>query len=173
MSFQNRKLRHLIRHAYNNVIYYRDLFDRAGIKPADIRTVNDLHIIPITEKNDLRACAAEDVLARGTHSDQLAALVTSGSSGRPFIVRRGRFEDHVINMFRIRALRQYGLRTRDRRTRVILGNVEGEKRETFLTHVRQALRVYRSYPVKCLQPARVICQSLEAMNPDVIEGYPS
>ncbi|MBW1743380.1 MAG: phenylacetate--CoA ligase family protein [Deltaproteobacteria bacterium] len=173
MSFQNRKLRHLIRHAYNNVKYYRGLFDRAGIKPADIRTVNDLHMIPITEKNELRACAAEDILARGSDPKRLAALVTSGASGRPFIVRRGRFEDHVINMFRIRTGRQYGLRTRDRRTRVILGDVEGEKRATFLTHVRQALRVYRSYPVKCLQPASIICDSLMGMDPDVIEGYPS
>jgi phenylacetate-CoA ligase len=56
---------------------------------------------------------------------------------------------------------------------VSLGEVGEEKRETFLTHLRQALHVYRSYRVKCLQPARVICHSLEAMNPDVIAGYPS
>ena len=173
VAFQNRKLRHLIRHAYENVSYYRGLFDRAGIKPADIRTVDDLSIVPITEKKDLRACATEDILARGTDPDRLAVLITSGSSGSPFAVRRGRFEDDVINMFGIRALRQYGLRIRDRTAKVMLGGVEGEKTDTFLTRLRQILRVYRPCMVKCLQPADVICRSLEELNPDIITGYPS
>jgi len=173
VAFQNRKLRHLIRHAYENVSYYRGLFDRAGIKPADIRTVDDLSIVPITEKKDLRACATEDILARGTDPDWLVVLITSGSSGSPFVVRRGRFEDHVINMFRIRAQRQYGLRIRDRTASVVLGGVQGEKRATFLTHLRQALCVYRRNVVKCLQPMHVICRTLERQNPDIITGYPS
>jgi phenylacetate-CoA ligase len=49
----------------------------------------------------------------------------------------------------------------------------GERRETFLTRLWKALRVYRRYPLDCLQPADEICRALERLNPDAIIGYPS
>ena len=53
-ELQNRKLRTVIRHAYENVPYYRSLFSSVGLTPEDIRTVEDLKHIPITTKDDLR-----------------------------------------------------------------------------------------------------------------------
>ena len=37
-----------MRHAYDNVPFYRDKFDSAGLKPGDISTVEDMTKIPIT-----------------------------------------------------------------------------------------------------------------------------
>jgi phenylacetate-CoA ligase len=54
-ALQNRKLRALIRHAYENVPYYHSLFSSVGLSPEDIRTVEDLERIPITTKEDLKA----------------------------------------------------------------------------------------------------------------------
>jgi len=59
VSFQNRQLRRLVTHAYENVPYYSKLFDRNGIKPQDIRSVEDLSIIPITTKKDLQSLPNE------------------------------------------------------------------------------------------------------------------
>ncbi len=59
VSFQNRQLRRLVTHAYENVPYYSKLFDRNGIKPQDIRSVEDLSIIPITTKKDLQSLPYE------------------------------------------------------------------------------------------------------------------
>ncbi len=173
VEFQSRKLRHLIRHAYDNVTYYRNLLDRAGIKPGDVCTVSDLSGIPVTEKKDLRACATEDILARGADPDRLTLLWTSGSTGRPFVVRRTQFEDLVLRTFSIRALRQFGLRISDRHAMVTVGRAPGERRETSPMRLWKASRVYRRYPVQCLQPADEICRQLERVNPDVIIGYPS
>ena len=44
VAFQERRLRQLVRHAYERVPYYRCLFDDARIKPADIRSIADLEI---------------------------------------------------------------------------------------------------------------------------------
>jgi len=52
--YQNRQLRKLIFHSYNYVEYYRELFDKLGLKPDDIKSKNDLHKIPILTKEDIK-----------------------------------------------------------------------------------------------------------------------
>lgn len=46
LDFQNRKIRQLISHAYENTVYYRQLFDNIGLQPKDIQTKEDLIKIP-------------------------------------------------------------------------------------------------------------------------------
>lgn len=53
-NYQNIKLQLLINHAYRNVPFYKELFDKNGIKPEDIKTVEDLKKIPILEKSDIQ-----------------------------------------------------------------------------------------------------------------------
>ena len=45
-ELQNKKLQALVKHAYENVPYYRRLFKRIGLKPDDIKTKEDLIKIP-------------------------------------------------------------------------------------------------------------------------------
>ena len=40
------RLRKVVKHAYNNVPYYHKLFDKAGIKPEDIKTLKDIEKLP-------------------------------------------------------------------------------------------------------------------------------
>src|SRR4051812_40686509 len=51
---QNEKLQKLIRHCYENVPYYSQLFDRLNLKPADIQTTADLAKLPVLEKETVR-----------------------------------------------------------------------------------------------------------------------
>lgn len=173
VSFRNRKIRRLVMHAYGNVAYYRRLFDRIGIHPEDISSADDLSLLPITERNDLRTGPLSDAVSHGVSPDGLVRRLTSGSSGRPFVVRRAPLEDHVIHMFRIRAHRSYGLRPRDRIAGVVAAPSRKDRRETVLSRLRQAAGIHRYYPVDCLQPFRDIRRCLEEINPDVISGYPS
>lgn len=172
-SFQDGKIRFLIRHACKSVPYYQRLFERCGVRPEDVSTAADLSLIPITEKNDLKNLPIADITARRIDPDRLTLRITSGSTGRPFVVRRTHLEDHVINMFRIRANRQFGLRPRDRTARIAIVNTGPEKRETFLTHLRQGAGIHRQYPVDCLQPAEAVLRRLQELDPDIISGYPS
>ena len=54
-AIQRKKLRALVRHAYEKVDYYRELFDSAGVKPEEINDLHDLTRIPITTKRQLQA----------------------------------------------------------------------------------------------------------------------
>ena len=66
-AFQDACLRDLICHAYENVPYYRTLFDRHQVHPRAIQGVGDLAKIPISSKCDLRA-QPRAVIARGLRS---------------------------------------------------------------------------------------------------------
>ncbi len=47
------RLRHIVRHAYENAPAIRNRFDSAGIKPEDINTIKDLEKIPVMSKDEL------------------------------------------------------------------------------------------------------------------------
>lgn len=109
-SIQEHKLKHLIRHAYQYVPYYRKLFDDIGLKPIDISSLDDLSKIPITTKSDLQTIPPVERISDRFSLDELALEHSSGSTGQPFTAY---FDKHFImtrnNMF-LRALRAMGYR---------------------------------------------------------------
>jgi phenylacetate-CoA ligase len=84
-GIQQRKLEALIGHAYENVPYYRRLFDQAGLRPQDIRTVHDLPKIPITTKREIRG-AGLDALTQTIDHRRCTINHTAGSTGEPLKV---------------------------------------------------------------------------------------
>lgn len=85
-AYRDRSLRWIVRHAYENVPYYRDLFDRTGVSAADIRTAGDLALVPMTEKRDLKEELPERITAHGLDPDKLTVRKTTGSTGELFTV---------------------------------------------------------------------------------------
>jgi phenylacetate-CoA ligase len=52
-KYQNAKLAGTIKNAYKNAPAIKELLDRAGVKPSQIKVVGDLERLPITRKTDL------------------------------------------------------------------------------------------------------------------------
>ena len=78
------KLRPLLAHAYTHVPYYRDLFDGAGVRPDDIRTMSDLARVPRSGKAELRANFPARIVADNLPKRRRETAMTSGSTGLPF-----------------------------------------------------------------------------------------
>ena len=53
-DLQNERLINLVKYVYERVPFYKNALDEKGIKPSDIRSVNDITELPITRKTDLR-----------------------------------------------------------------------------------------------------------------------
>jgi phenylacetate-coenzyme A ligase PaaK-like adenylate-forming protein len=51
---QTARLRETVQAAYAAVPHYRAAFDAVGLHPSDVRTLEDLHRVPFTTKEDLR-----------------------------------------------------------------------------------------------------------------------
>lgn len=84
-ALQLERLRASLRHAYENVDFYRHSFDAAGVRPDDCRTLADLARFPFTAKADLRdhypfgMFAVDQSRIRRIHA-------SSGTTGRPTVV---------------------------------------------------------------------------------------
>lgn len=107
-EIQERKLRHVIRHAYKNVPFYKRLFDDAGISPADINTLDDLEKIPVTTKSILQEYGPEFLINRTMVPTKLKTEHSSGSTGRPFTVFFHSDYVYVRNALFLRGLRAAG-----------------------------------------------------------------
>jgi len=79
-AFREEKLRRLVRHAYDQVPYYRETMDRLGLRPEDIRTVADLAHLPILDRQQIRE-NPDAFLARDAHTRGLRWTTTSGTTG--------------------------------------------------------------------------------------------
>ena len=81
LAWQNERLVQTVERVYNNVPYYRNLMEKKGVTPADIRSVDDLKKLPFLTKDDLRDAYPYGLLAAPL-SDCVRIQSTSGTTGR-------------------------------------------------------------------------------------------
>ncbi|MFJ7999310.1 phenylacetate--CoA ligase PaaK [Streptomyces sp. NPDC096310] len=82
---QLERLRSTLRHAYENVDFYRRSFDRAGLRPEDCRSLADLARFPFTTKADLRDNYPFGMFAVD-RSEVRRLHASSGTTGLPTVV---------------------------------------------------------------------------------------
>jgi phenylacetate-CoA ligase len=85
-EIQRQKLKKLLAHAYQNVPYYRNLFDEAGIRPEDIQEIEDLQKLPVTTKETLKETPIDQLIAKNIKKENCIVERTSGSTGTPLAV---------------------------------------------------------------------------------------
>ena len=171
-AFQNRQLQRLVSHAYENVPYYRRLFDQNDIKPNDIRSVADLSMIPITSKKDLQSLPLEEVVSRGVDPKHLIDHTTSGSSGEPITIRRTWLEHNILALFRVRAaMHEPGLRIRDRQASIVLIRPTHPCDNQLPIKIIRSLGLLRKVQINCLSPPEDIVRTLRDLRPDVLTGF--
>jgi phenylacetate-CoA ligase len=79
------RLRHTLRHAYDNVTHYRDKFSAAGVHPDDLHELADLARFPFTAKDDLRRTYPFGMFAVAM-DDIVRIHASSGTTGKPTVV---------------------------------------------------------------------------------------
>jgi len=82
-QYQNEKLRAVIKHAYENVPYYRDLFEERKLTPGDIKTTEDLLKLPLLTKAIIRRNFPHYIVAKNIPKKQMMPMASSGSTGEP------------------------------------------------------------------------------------------
>src|SRR6267154_2458768 len=84
-ALQLQRLKWTLRHAYDNVAHYRAAFDAAGVRPDDLRTLDDLAKFPFTVKTDLRDHYPFGMFA--VPRERVVRIhASSGTTGRPTVV---------------------------------------------------------------------------------------
>lgn len=84
-ALQSFRLSQTVRRVYENVPYYRERMEKAGVTPDDIHSVDDLKKLPFTMKQDLRDTYPYGLFA--VPMDQVVRLhASSGTTGKQIVV---------------------------------------------------------------------------------------
>ncbi len=84
-ALQVKRLQQVVQRVYHTVGFYKRAFDNAGVKPDDIKSLDDLRRLPFTTKQDLR-----DNYPYGLFAVPMSSVVrvhaSSGTTGRSTVV---------------------------------------------------------------------------------------
>lgn len=83
-KLQLERLQDTLKRTYDNVAFYRRAFDETGVRPGDIKSLDDLRRIPFTVKNDLRDNYPYKLFA--VPMSKIVRLhASSGTTGKPIV----------------------------------------------------------------------------------------
>jgi phenylacetate-CoA ligase len=112
-GLQVERLRWSLRHAYERVPHYRKKFDAAGVKPKDLKRLEDLAKFPFTTKADLR-----DTYPFGMFAVPMNKVVrihaSSGTTGKPTVVGYTAKDIDTWSHVMARSIRAAGARPGDK-----------------------------------------------------------
>jgi phenylacetate-CoA ligase len=175
--YQDERLRAIVRHAYEHVPYYRELFDRHGIRADKFNGREDLPRIPVITREIVKS-RLPDLVSRAFKPAELGYGHTSGTTGSPLSVH---FSPSMITMNYAAMDRQYRwanlrLGRGGDRIAVLRGNVIvplDRKKPPYWRHnyLHRQLLLSNFH----LTPANVglYFDEIRRFAPRVLDGYPS
>ncbi len=112
-ELQLKRLRWVVDHAYKNNRVYHDNFKSAGLKPGDIKTLDDLAKIPFLTKDDLRNSYPFGMVC--VPMDKVIEIhASSGTTGKPVVGTYTKGDLGVWSEVMARAIRANNLKAGDR-----------------------------------------------------------
>ncbi len=172
LQLQQDRLHRLLQHAYDNVPYFRCVFDERGLRPADIKSPADLSRLPVLTKPLIRQ-NYDSLRASGITG---ISTTTSGSTGEPLAflsTAADQYSRGYARTFRARSWSGWRLgdRTLEFRLRFAPENIfqksyNGIKR--YLENIRQ----FSPQEISD-ESLSYIARRLDTFRPEFIFGYPS
>jgi phenylacetate-CoA ligase len=111
-QFNEQLLRDHVQYCYERSPYYHRLFEKRGVKPEHIKAKEDLHLLPLTVKEDLEKYA-EDFLCV-SERDVVDMCQTSGTTGKPLIMQQTASDLERVGYNEVISFRAAGMTENDR-----------------------------------------------------------
>jgi len=165
LDYQNRKVREIVRYAFENVPFYREKFLKSGIKPDDVKSVQDLNKLPIIRREELQENSGK-LISSDFDQSKLKVVSTSGSSGKPLFTFLTKREDEFRKAKLLRPHIVCGQKPWDRW--VLIEPTQHIKR---LGGLQRFLRVYSPLFVSIFDDVSKQVSAIEKLDPDVLDGY--
>jgi phenylacetate-coenzyme A ligase PaaK-like adenylate-forming protein len=175
----DQRLRYLVKYAYENVELYRRKYDEAGIKPDDIRSIEDLPKLPLITKKDIVDGYPDNIRSKKLKPKDYFMVGTSGSTGMPvriFKNKRLLSMDSIGSLFIVKLVESFlsiKLKTKNTMSIFVLApdSVEGvgyhEKRKL-------PAFVYRhNRDIDALDSPQEHIEKINSFKPGIIFTYPS
>ncbi len=118
-SIQLGRLQKTVSDVYDNNPVYKKRLDEAGVKPSDIKSLDDIRRLPFTVKDDLRDNYPFDLFT-AAREDIIEYHATSGTTGKPIVVGYTRTDIETWSEVMARCLSASGITNND-----VLQNIYG------------------------------------------------
>lgn len=109
---QLKRLQDVVKRAYENVPYYKKRFDDLGLKPEDIKNLDDIQKLPLTTKDDLRAAYPFGMFAV-PRQEIVEVHTSSGTTGKPTVSGYTREDLEIWSEVMARGLTMFGVNEDD------------------------------------------------------------
>lgn len=166
-ELQDRNLRAIIKHAYENVSFYRQKFDSAGVHPEDIKTVEDLPKLPITTKQEVKENFPGRIVARGVDISKCWLPHTSGSTGIPLTVAYDEAAEDFQKAAALRPNLSCGQKPWDKWADITSPDHIHDKKWF------QKFGIFNPIGVSLFLEPKEQMSVIEKINPSIIDGYSS
>lgn len=166
-DLQSKKLRAMIKYAYENTEFYHAKFKSAGIRPDDIKTAEDLKKIPFTTKAEHREHSMGSMLAKGVNLSRCFVTETSGSTGIPTKVVYDETANDFSKAVNLRSHIENGLQLRSRWA--VFGDPHHYQKPRWF----QRFGIYSPVQVSVFDSVDKQLSIFRKFKPDVLDGYTS
>ena len=173
-EYQMDELAKLLHHAYENVPYYKRVFNERGIKPRDIQNFDDLKRLPYLTKDEVRN-NLEDLIAKNIPKENMAYVTTGGTSGKPLGIYIEKKNNRIRSAFDWRHWNWMGYQFYDKCV-VLRGNLINKKGNNepawWEYYVEKNYLILSSYDMTNENLPKYV-EKIEEYNPIIMRGYPS
>jgi phenylacetate-CoA ligase len=168
---QLKRLRRLVRAAYERVPYYRSLFEKLGATPDDFRELADLAKVPVLHKQTVRE-RFNDFINPDHDPRRVFEDHTSGSTGQPLRFLLTHEQKAYEMAYSIRFWRWAGYRT-GARIAAFRSYIPASETDPLWKYDRRQRTLF--FSVYNMQPVnlRNYAEQFNRFRPEFVRGYPS
>lgn len=167
-DYQLKKLQETLLYAYENIPYYRKLFDEKQFDPKAVKSIDDIQKLPLLEKE--AAIMLGDKLYSTEPSLPYYKTVTGGSSGQAFTVLLDKKSIYKERAVVTHYLSQFGYDLLHTRTVAFLGH--NRDQDYYYSPLKNEIVIS---PFRLFQEGqfKAICEDIEKFGATFMMGYPS
>jgi phenylacetate-CoA ligase len=165
-TYEEKRLRAIVRYAYENVQFYHEKLREAKILPSDIKSVEDLSKLPITSKDEIRNESVSKIVSKAFDPSRLKMKRTTGSTGKPFQILVTSKEDDWRKSIYMRANISCGQKVRDK---WIVVTAPHHFSDT--TPFQRKLGLFAQTCVSIHDDISHQIEIVKAAKPDILDGY--
>jgi phenylacetate-CoA ligase len=166
-NLQNKKLRSIIRYAYENIPIYHKKLRSVKIQPHDIKTTKDLIKIPFLTKNEIQNNFPEGIVSPEVDIHRCWTPRTSGSTGKPLTIVYDKKAEAFEKASAMRPNISTGQRVFDR-WMVITSPSHSKEKKWF-----QKVGFFTPNYVSLFESTEKQISMMETIKPTILDGYSS
>jgi phenylacetate-CoA ligase len=164
-EYQNKRLRHIVKYAFDHVPFYHVRIKEAGMRPEDVKTTEDLNKLPLITKGEIKK-NLHLVISDEFDVRKLRSCRTSGSTGEPLFFYVSESEDEYRKAKHLRANIRCGQQPLDQWITIVSPIYFGQT-----SRLQRLFGVYVPRPISVFTETSEQLSMLGQIKPDILDGY--